>query len=715
MRIVKVKQRDITDCGAACLSSVAAFHGLDIPVARIRQLASTDQRGTNVLGLIEAASKLGLDAKGVRGQIESLAKIPLPAIAHVIVNNALHHYQVIYRVTASFVEVMDPGDGSIQRIKLDDFKESWTGVLVLLWPTEKFKPSNSRPSVRSRFWQLMKPHRGILLQTLFGAFVYTVIGLSTSIYVQKIVDYVFVDGNHNLLHLMGVIMILLLFFQIFIGTTKSIFMLRTGQLIDAGLVIGYYKHLMKLPQQFFDTMRIGEVMTRVSDAVKIRVFINDVMINLAVNMFIVIAALGLMFTYYWKLALVILASVPVYVLVYFISNRLNKKAERSLMENAAEMETQLVESLNNINTINVYNIAGFVTAKTEVRFAALLRSVHKSGINTILAGSVTEFFSKLSTILLLWVGAGFVLDHKLTPGELLSFYALINYFTGPVGSLIGMNKSVQSAIVAADRLFEIIDLEVDNDAEEISLSPEVIGDIDFTNVQFRYGSRTLVFTDLSMKVKKSSVTAIVGESGCGKSTLASILYRAYPTQSGNVRIGANDIKHIKRSSLRKLIGLVPQKIDLFAGTVVENIAIGETKPDIERIQHICVALGMDFIEKLPSGYATFLGENGFVLSWGQRQRMGIARALYRNPGILILDEATSSLDSHSERFVHETINKLRREKKTVILIAHRLSTAIHADKIVVLGNGVALEEGTHSELMSLRGHYYSLWQNQFPQ
>lgn len=667
------------------------------------------------MGLIEAASKLGLDAKGVRGQIESLAKIPLPAIAHVIVNNALHHYQVIYRVTASFVEVMDPGDGSIQRIKLDDFKESWTGVLVLLWPTEKFKPSNSRPSVRSRFWQLMKPHRGILLQTLFGAFVYTVIGLSTSIYVQKIVDYVFVDGNHNLLHLMGVIMILLLFFQIFIGTTKSIFMLRTGQLIDAGLVIGYYKHLMKLPQQFFDTMRIGEVMTRVSDAVKIRVFINDVMINLAVNMFIVIAALGLMFTYYWKLALVILASVPVYVLVYFISNRLNKKAERSLMENAAEMETQLVESLNNINTINVYNIAGFVTAKTEVRFAALLRSVHKSGINTILAGSVTEFFSKLSTILLLWVGAGFVLDHKLTPGELLSFYALINYFTGPVGSLIGMNKSVQSAIVAADRLFEIIDLEVDNDAEEISLSPEVIGDIDFTNVQFRYGSRTLVFTDLSMKVKKSSVTAIVGESGCGKSTLASILYRAYPTQSGNVRIGANDIKHIKRSSLRKLIGLVPQKIDLFAGTVVENIAIGETKPDIERIQHICVALGMDFIEKLPSGYATFLGENGFVLSWGQRQRMGIARALYRNPGILILDEATSSLDSHSERFVHETINKLRREKKTVILIAHRLSTAIHADKIVVLGNGVALEEGTHSELMSLRGHYYSLWQNQFPQ
>lgn len=341
---VKIKQRDITDCGASCLASIAAFHKLKLPVSRIRQLASTDKKGTNVLGLIEAATKLGFDAKGVRGEFESLFKIPKPAIAHIIVKEILHHYVVIYNATPKYIEVMDPGEGAMHRYTHEEFKKLWTGVLVLLWPNQSFEAGNTKISVSARFWALISPHKSIMVQALFGAFVYTLIGLSTSIYVQKIIDYVLIDGNRNLLNLMSVIMIGLLAVQVFIGASKSIYMLRTGQQIDAQLILGYYKHLLKLPQQFFDTMRVGEIISRINDAVKIRAFVNDVIINLAVNVFIIILAFALMFTYYWKLAIVILLIIPFYAILYFITNRLNKKVERKLMENAAELESQLVES-----------------------------------------------------------------------------------------------------------------------------------------------------------------------------------------------------------------------------------------------------------------------------------------------------------------------------------------------------------------------------------
>lgn len=712
---VRVKQRDITDCGAACLASIAAFHNLKLPVSRIRQLASTDKKGTNVLGLLEAAQKLGFDAKGVRGEFESLFKIPKPTIAHVIIKEVLHHYVVIYNTTKTHIEVMDPAHGEAVRYTHAEFKKIWTGVLVLLWPGQNFEVGDKKASIGSRFWSLIRPHKSIMTQALFGAFVYTLIGLSTSIYVQKIVDYVLIDGNRNLLNLMSVVMIALLMVQIFIGASKSIFTLRTGQLIDAQLILGYYKHLLKLPQQFFDTMRVGEIISRINDAVKIRAFINDISINLAVNVFIVVLSFALMFTYYWKLAVVILLIIPFYALIYAVTNRLNKKVERKLMENAAELESQLVESLNSVGTIKSFGLETYTNLKTELRFVTLLKTVYKSALNGIFTGNSSEFFSRLFTIILLWVGAGFVLDNQITPGELLSFYALIGYFTGPVSSLIGMNKSIQSAVIAADRLFEIMDLDREKDENKVKLTPEMIGDIQFKSVHFRYGSRVTVFENLNLSIPNGKVTAIVGESGSGKSTLMAMLQNLYPIHSGSISIGDYDLKYIENDSLRSLIGVVPQKIDLFAGNVVENIAVGDYQPDMKKIIGICSALGiMDFIEKLPNNFNTYLGENGATLSGGQKQRIAIARALYKEPEILILDEATSSLDSASEHYVQRTIEVLKQRQKTIILIAHRLSTVSKADKIIVLEKGLVVEEGKHDELMVNQGHYYKLWRQQFP-
>jgi ATP-binding cassette subfamily B protein len=710
---VKVKQRDITDCGAACLASVASYYKLEIPVAKIRQMASTDQKGTNILGLIEAADKMGFSAKGVRGEFEALKDVPLPVIAHVVVKKVLHHFVVLYKVSDKTVEYMDPGDGQIHKVSPDEFKEMWTGVLVLLMPNEEFKALSEKVSTWRRFWFLVKPHSGVMIQSLIGAIVYTILGLSTSIYIQKIIDHVFIGRNTNLLNLLSVGMIALLLIQIAIGVFKTLFIIKVGQRIDARLILGYYKHLLTLPQRFFDTMRVGEIISRINDAVKIRAFINDVSIGFLVNVFIVIFSFALMFTFYWKLALIMLLVIPFYAVIYWVTNRVNKKIERRLMENSAELESQLVESITAAGTIKRFGAEDHANIKTEIRFVSLLRTVYQSGLNNLFSGTSSEAVSRVFTIILLWVGSGFVLQNEITPGELMSFYALIGYLTGPVSSLIGMNKTIQNALIAADRLFEIMDLEVESSEDTFPIASEDIGDIQFRDVVFRYGSRANVFDGLNLTLPVGKISGVVGESGSGKSTLVSLLQNLYPLQSGNVYIGEHDIKFVDTASLRRVVSVVPQRIDLFAGNVLENIALGDYHPAMQRIIQICNKLGMmGFIESLPNGFGTYLGENGASLSGGQKQRIAIARALYRNPDILIMDEATASLDPDSEQFVQESIRMLASEGKTIIFITHRLAAVQQFDRLYVLDKGKLIEEGTHQELIIAKGKYYQMIQKQ---
>ncbi len=300
---IKVKQRDITDCGAACLASIAAYYKFQMPVARIRQFAGTDKKGTNVLGLVEASGKMGFLAKGVRGEWDSLFKIPKPAIAHVIIKKVLHHYVVLIKTTDKYIEIMDPADGELHKIDHEEFKAQWTGVLVLITPGEKFTIGNEKVTVQIRFWNLIKPSKNILIQSLVGALVYSVLGLASSIYVGKLVDNVLPGGNLSLLNLLGIAMILIIGLRLLLSYFQTIFILKTGQKIDATLILGYYQHLLRLPQTFFDNMRTGEIISRIGDAVKIRVFVNEVSINFILNIFILIVSFVLMFTYFWKLAL----------------------------------------------------------------------------------------------------------------------------------------------------------------------------------------------------------------------------------------------------------------------------------------------------------------------------------------------------------------------------------------------------------------------------
>jgi len=714
---VKIKQHDITDCGAACLASISAHYGLRYPLSRIRQYAFTDKKGTNILGLIEAANRLGFSAKGVRAKPESLKLIPKPTIAHIIVKEVLQHFVVIYKVTDQHITIMDPGDGEFHKKNLEDFLKEWTGVLVLMEPEETFKTGNLKQSITRKFLSLLAPHKSIMFQALFGAFIYSILGLSTAIYIGKITDYVLIDKNTNLLNLMGFIMILILILRTFIGSMKSILALKTGQRIDAALILGYYKHLLTLPQQFFDTMRVGEIISRVNDAVKIRNFINNVSLDLVVNVMILFFSVCLMFVYSWKLAVVTLLSAPLFFVIYWSFNKLNRKFQRKIMETGAELETQLVESLNSISTIKRFGIEQYANVKTESRFVHLLKNTYKSIYGSILTQSGIQFISTGITIGVLWVGSNLVINQELTPGALMVFYSLIGYVLSPIGSLITSNQTIQDALIAADRLFQIMDLEQEQtDEEKIVLDSEMVGDITFENVSFRYGSRKQVFEALNLKIEKGKTTAVIGESGSGKTTLISLLQNIYPIQSGSIRIGSYDISQIGNESLRQRVGTVPQQIELFAGSIVENIALGDFQPDIKKIADLIEQLGLKkFIEKLPNGFLTYIGEHGASLSGGERQRIAIARALYKEPDILIFDEATSSLDSISERYVKQTLNMLAQQGKTIIVIAHRLSTVRNADKIIVLNEGAVAEFGTHKELCETNGIYSKLWNEQFNQ
>lgn len=714
-RGIKIKQHDITDCGAACLASICAFYGLRFPVSRIRQYAFTDKKGTNVLGLVQAANKLGLSAKGVRAVSEALDVIPKPAIAHLIVKEVLHHYVVVYKVTKTHITYMDPADGLMHNKVREEFEKEWTNVLVLMEPDESFRVGNEKKSIFSQFFSLLAPHKSVMFQAIFGALVYSILGLSTSVYIGNITDYVLVDKNINLLNLMGILMIVILLLRTFIGSMKSILALKTGQRIDAALILGYYKHLLTLPQQFFDTMRVGEIISRVNDAVKIRNFINNVSLDLVVDVMILFFTSCLMFVYSWKLAAVTLLSAPLFFLVFWGFNRLNKKYQRRIMESAADLESQLVESINSISTIKRFGIEEYANLKTEARFVHLLKNMFRSIYGAIVAQGGIQFISTGVTIAVLWVGSMFVIDQELTPGELMLFYSLVGYVLSPISSLITSNQTIQDALIAADRLFQIMDLERESDdSQKVELMPEMIGDVSFDNVEFRYGSRRKVFESLNLKIEKGKTTAVIGESGSGKTTLISLMQHIYPIQSGQIRIGEFDIAQVTNTSLRKIVGTVPQQIELFAGSIAENIAIGDLHPDMKRIIDLSEQLGLkEFIEKLPQNYMTYIGEHGTSLSGGERQRIAIARALYKEPEILIFDEATSSLDSVSEKYVKQTLKNLADKGKTIVVIAHRLSTVRDADAIVVLDNGQVVQQGVHEQLIHEEGVYSKLWNEQY--
>jgi ATP-binding cassette subfamily B protein len=709
-RIRGVRQHDHSDCGAACLCSIARAYGIHISLSKIREMASTERSGTNVLGMIEAAEKMGLIAKGIKGPPEALVSAPVPSIAHLNLGQNLFHFVVLTRIGKRDIRYMDPDGGIIKKVHIEKFITEWTGVLVIMAPGPEFRKSNDNPGLTGRFLRLVYPFRNTFLQVLLGAIIYSLLGLSTSLFVQKIMDFVLVNRNFNLLNLMGTAMTVLLIFRMLISWFKNLFLLKVGHQIDAGLLSGYYRHLLALPQRFFDTMRTGEILSRMNDAIKIRVFINQGLIELVIATLTVLVTLLVMVFISWQLCLLVASSLPLYFLVFILFDRINRRLLRCLMEETAGLESQLVESIHTQGIIRGYGWQSWAIARTAQKLAAVLKTSYRAGFAAIWSTHSGELISGLVTILLLWMGASFVLKGSISPGELMSFYAMLGYLLAPLRNFGHINRTFRDAFIAADRLFQILDLEREKNAGSGIRPNHIDQDIEFCNVSFRYGTRPDLFRDLSFTIPLGKLTGIVGKSGSGKSSIASILRGDYPPNRGNLMINNCDIRQIDKESLRRKIGIVPQRIELFSGSILDNIAPGNSKPDQDRLLESASRTGLiSLLKDLPDGFNTQIGELGLDLSGGERQRIALTRALYHEPELLILDEATSALDPMAEAEIFKLIHNLRLKNMTLVIISHKLHHVKDADHIVLIDQGKAAEEGKHQDLLQVNGLYCKLW------
>ncbi len=692
MAIPGIRQRDLSDCGAACLAAVAAHFGLRLGVAEVRRLAGTTAQGSTALGLVEAARRLGFTAKGVRGPPESLPGVPVPAIAHCLVEGRLLHYVVLVRWRGDHARVMDPATGRVERWPRARFLAAWTGVLVLVAPAADFRPGDRAVPAWRRLAALLAPHRGVLLQALAGAVVTTLLGLALSFYVEQIVDRVIPDGNRRLLNLLGVAMLVVLGFRLALGALQSLLALRLAQEIDAALILAYYRHLLRLPQPFFDAMRVGEVTSRVGDAVRIRQFLQSTLLNLVLQPLVVVGSLGAMAAWSWRLALLSLALVPVHAVLLGLVNWRNRVYQRELLARSADLDAHLVESVGAHALVRAFGLQAEAEWRTEVRLVRLLRVVWRAGLAAVATNSAGLLVGQAYLIALLWVGAGLVLDAGLSPGQLMSCYTLAGFLTGPLAALLGLNGSVQEALAAVERLFEILDLEVEADPGTLEFRPGLADDLRCEGVGFRHAGRVAGLHDVTVAFPAGRLTVLAGESGGGKSTLLALLQRLHAPAEGRIRVGGHDLAQFRLDGYRRHLGVVAQQPQFLSGTVLENLAPGEAEPDIEELLALCREVGaLDFIERLPGGLRAPLTEGGANLSGGQRQRLAWVRALRRDAPILLLDEPTSALEPAAEAALVGVLRRRCDAGRTVVVASHAPAFLAAADRVVLLSGGRVAE------------------------
>lgn len=710
-----IKQHDEKDCGAACLATIAKQYGLKVPISKIREAAGTDKEGTSALGVIKAAESIGLSAKGVKAtKAEDIfTGFPTPAIAHVIIDKSLLHYVVIHKVSEKEIIVADPAKG-IVKYKPSDFFEIWTGVLLLMVPSESFQKGDETKGLFQRFWGLIRVQKNILANVFVASMLITLLGIVGSFYSKFLLDSIIPNSLNSSLTVISLAMVILVVFRIITDFFRSLLMIHMSQNIDIPLLLGYYNHVISLPMNFFGTRKVGEIISRFNDASKIRDAISSATLTIMID--VIMAVVGGVILYMQSSKLFFTCFIPIvlYLALVVGFKKTIEKVNRDVMEDNAKLTSYLVESIEGIETVKAFNGERRVNLETEKKFIKLIKSVFKYGYVNVMQGSLKGTVKSIFGIAVLWIGAYLTISGEITIGTLIAFNSLLAYFIEPIERVINLQPEVQSAIVAAERLGEILDLEAEKLVDEDKkINPKtLLGEIEFKNVDFRYGTRRLVLKNININIKPGEKIALVGESGSGKTTIAKLLMNFYDATKGEILLNSYNIKDINKDSLRDKISYISQDSFFFSGTIKENLEFANEEATYEEIIEACKKAQIhDYINSTQTRYDTLLEEKGANLSGGQRQRLAIARALLKKPEILIMDEATSNLDTITEKAIETTIQECTQNVTTVI-IAHRLSTIMKCDRIYVMDKGEIIEQGNHDELLQKKGYYYRLWTGQ---
>jgi len=710
------------DCGPTCIRMIAAFYGKSYSLQRLRQLAHITREGVSLLGLSEAAEAIGFRTIGARITFEQLFQAPKPCVVHW----DQEHFVVVYKLRKSKVYVADPAFGLVEYSEAE-FKKHWLatvrhgeekGICLLFDPTPKFFEFEGEQANRGQFRFLLKylkPHRKLVVQLVLGFIAGSLIQLIFPFLTQSIVDVGINTQDINFIYLVLAAQMMLFISRMTVDFIRSWILLHISTRINISIISDFLIKLMKLPIGFFDTKMIGDLLQRIGDHRRIERFLTSQSLNVIFSVFNIVIFSIVLIIYKLSIFLVFLCGSVLYIAWVFMFLKRRRELEFKQFVQLADNQSKLIQLINGMQEIKLNNYERQKRWEWE-RIQARLFKVNIKNLSLQQyqqAGSV--FINETKNIVITVLAATAVVNGNMTLGMMLAVQYIIGQMNSPLEQMVEFMQVSQDAKISLERLSEI-HTQKDEEQDQAGKLTDLPSNADLTisDLLFQYEgpNSPKVLNHINLTISHGKVMAIVGTSGSGKTTLVKLLLGFYPPVSGNIKVGSSDLFQFKQQWWRDRCGAVMQDGFIFSDTIANNIALPEDEVDKERLAYaVRLANIQEFIESLPLNYNTKIGPEGVGLSQGQKQRILIARAIYKNPEFIFFDEATNALDANNEKVILENLNEFFKGK-TVVVVAHRLSTVKNANQIAVLERGELVELGTHEELTAKQGAYYNLVKNQ---
>jgi ATP-binding cassette subfamily B protein len=716
-------QLDSMDCGPSCLRMIAKFFGKSYSLSFLREKTYSGRAGVNLRGLAEGAESIGFRTRATKMKLwpedstdAALANAPLPAILHWNQN----HFVVLYKLNTKYAWIADPANG-IHKISINRLKKSWLhadgmGISLLLKPSPEFYDTEGDKTYDknlSFFIKYLRPHKNLVFQLFLGLILGTLFQLIFPFLTQSLVDIGIQLNDLNFIYIILFAQLALFVGQISSNFIQSWIMLHISTRININLIADFLKKLMCLPLVFFDAKNMGDLLQRIGDHKRVETFLTQSTVSVLLSIINMIVFGVVLAIYSMKIFLVFIISSILYVSWVSIFMKKRKEIDYHSFQFMSENQDSIIEMIQGMPDIKLQGSE----LKRRWKWANIQAKLFHTNINSLKISQYQNAgvagISQLKDIVITFIAAISVMQGSLTLGAMLAIQYIIGQLNGPLNQMIGFIHSAQDALISLERLGEVHNTEDESDENIHKLDIVPSGDITLSNMNFAYSPVAgMVLKNINLTIPRGKTTAIVGTSGSGKTTLIKLLLGFYEPTQGSIRIGDFIHSSIDQKIWRRHCGVVMQEGFLFSDTIVNNIAECDDKVKLDRIvQSTEKANISDFIQSLPQGYNTIIGARGNGLSQGQKQRMLIARAIYKDPEFLFFDEATNALDAHNEKIIMDNIDAFSKGKTTVV-VAHRLSTVKKADQIIVLDKGEIAEIGTHEELVALKGQYFTLVKNQ---